>query len=117
MLRGEYPADLIDTFGTLAEAVQPGDLEVIAQPIDWIGINYYFDILVRGLRPTSRPADAAVPDRHGHDRVADPSRPHRHGLADHAGRLHRTARAAQTTTTRTCRRCTSPRTAPPTTTR
>jgi beta-glucosidase len=48
-LKGEYPADLLDRFGELADAVQPGDLEVIAQPLDWIGINYYFDILVRGL--------------------------------------------------------------------
>lgn len=48
-LKGEYPTDLLDRFGHLAEAVQPGDLDVIAQPLDWIGINYYFDILVRGL--------------------------------------------------------------------
>lgn len=48
-LKGEYPTDLMDRFGHLAEAVQPGDLDVIAQPLDWIGINYYFDILVRGL--------------------------------------------------------------------
>ncbi len=31
--------------------MRPGDLETIAQPLDWIGINYYFDILLRGLRP------------------------------------------------------------------
>lgn len=48
-LQGEYPTDLMDRFGHLAEAVQPGDLDVIRQPLDWIGINYYFDILVRGL--------------------------------------------------------------------
>lgn len=48
-LRGEYPADLLASYGPLAEAVQPGDLDVIAQPLDWLGINYYFDILVRGL--------------------------------------------------------------------
>lgn len=48
-LRGEYPADLLESYGSLADAVQPGDLETIAQPLDWIGVNYYFDILVRGL--------------------------------------------------------------------
>ncbi len=48
-LRGEYPADLIAAYGPLADVVQPGDLDVISQPLDWIGINYYFDILVRGL--------------------------------------------------------------------
>ena len=49
VLRGEYPADLLASYGRLADAIQPGDLDLIAQPIDWIGINYYFDILVRGL--------------------------------------------------------------------
>lgn len=48
-LKGEYPADLMQRFGQLAEAVQPGDLEIINQPLDWMGINYYFDILLRGL--------------------------------------------------------------------
>ena len=48
-LKGEYPADLMQRYGHLAEAVQPGDLDLIRQPLDWIGINYYFDILVRGI--------------------------------------------------------------------
>jgi beta-glucosidase len=48
-LNGEYPADLMQRYGHLAEAVQPGDLDLIRQPLDWIGINYYFDILVRGI--------------------------------------------------------------------
>lgn len=48
-LRGEYPADLLESYGSLADAIQPGDLATIAQPLDWIGVNYYFDILVRGL--------------------------------------------------------------------
>jgi len=48
-LRGEYPANLLESYGSLADAIQPGDLETIAQPLDWLGINYYFDILVRGV--------------------------------------------------------------------
>jgi beta-glucosidase len=55
VLRGEYPADVIATYGHLAEAVRPGDLEIIAEPIDWIGVNYYFDTLVRGIGPDERP--------------------------------------------------------------
>jgi beta-glucosidase len=51
VLKGSYPEDLLDAYGPLAEAIQPGDLEHIAQPLDWIGINYYFDILLRGLGP------------------------------------------------------------------
>ena len=48
-LRGEYPADLLESYGSLADSILPGDLEIIAQPLDWIGINYYFDILVKGV--------------------------------------------------------------------
>jgi beta-glucosidase len=58
LLRGAYPADLLDDFGPLADAVEPGDLATVAQPLDWLGINYYFDILLRGRRPddpTARP--------------------------------------------------------------
>jgi beta-glucosidase len=51
ILAGTYPADILDDFGPLAEAIRPGDASEIAQPIDWIGINYYHDNLVRGLRP------------------------------------------------------------------
>lgn len=51
VLRGEYPADVLDRFGPLADVVQPGDLRHVAEPLDWIGVNYYFDILLRGVRP------------------------------------------------------------------
>lgn len=46
-LTGRYPDDVIDRYDHLADAVQDGDLDVISQPLDWIGINYYFDILVK----------------------------------------------------------------------
>jgi beta-glucosidase len=60
VLTGTYPADIIDDFGPLAEAVLPGDLDQIAQPLDWLGINYYFDLLVQSHR--------------GHDDEATPTR-------------------------------------------
>ena len=50
VLRGGYPADLVelyeDRIGPL-EFVQPGDLETIAAPIDFLGINYYQPAVVR----------------------------------------------------------------------
>lgn len=46
VLTGSYPDDVIEQYGDLARAVQPGDLDTIAQPLDWLGINYYFDMLV-----------------------------------------------------------------------
>ncbi|MDP9368612.1 MAG: GH1 family beta-glucosidase [Chloroflexota bacterium] len=37
-----YPADMLDTYGALAPRVEAGDLETIAVPIDFLGVNYYF---------------------------------------------------------------------------
>ncbi|MFB2597864.1 GH1 family beta-glucosidase [Herbiconiux sp. P17] len=49
MLKGEYPADLIDdTSGVTDWAfVRPDDLAVIAQPLDFLGVNYYSTTRVR----------------------------------------------------------------------
>jgi beta-glucosidase len=49
VLRGGYPSDMVDEltqrFGPL-DAVQPGDLATIAEPIDFLGVNYYFSTRV-----------------------------------------------------------------------
>jgi beta-glucosidase len=49
VLRGGYPADMVDEltarFGAF-DAVQPGDLEAISEPIDFLGVNYYFSMRV-----------------------------------------------------------------------
>ncbi|RKT33202.1 beta-glucosidase [Microbacterium sp. AG1240] len=43
MLRGEYPADLLQDTASVTDwsFVQDGDLEAIHQPIDVLGVNYY----------------------------------------------------------------------------
>ena len=48
LLRARYPEDALadaEAFGGLP--VEPGDLEIIAQPLDWMGINYYNDNFLR----------------------------------------------------------------------
>ncbi len=44
IFHGAYPADLLELyeerFGAF-DAVQPGDLETIAQPLDFLGVNFY----------------------------------------------------------------------------
>ncbi|MFJ9038710.1 GH1 family beta-glucosidase [Streptomyces sp. NPDC102406] len=36
-----FPADMVEVYGVeLPE--QPGDLKTIAEPLDWLGLNYYF---------------------------------------------------------------------------
>ena len=41
IFRGSYPANLFDWIGSHQPKVQPGDMEIIHQPIDFLGINYY----------------------------------------------------------------------------
>ncbi len=41
VLRGTYPAELAEIFGTAWPAFPESDLALIRQPIDWLGINYY----------------------------------------------------------------------------
>lgn len=36
-----YPQDVVDGFGNPMEFVQPGDMDAIAAPLDYLGINYY----------------------------------------------------------------------------
>ena len=42
-----YPQDMVDAFGVRMDFVQDGDLDVIATPIDYLGINYYTREIVR----------------------------------------------------------------------
>jgi beta-glucosidase len=37
-----YPEDVLALLGDLAPQVRPGDLEAIATPTDFLGVNYYF---------------------------------------------------------------------------
>jgi beta-glucosidase len=41
LFRGAYPADAIEYLGADAPVVQPGDMGVIRQPLDFLGINLY----------------------------------------------------------------------------
>ena len=43
IFRGSYPADLVDRY---APPVRDGDLEAIAAPIDFLGVNNYFRFVV-----------------------------------------------------------------------
>lgn len=37
----EWPAEMIEQIGALADQRRPGDLAICAQPLDFIGLNYY----------------------------------------------------------------------------
>lgn len=41
LFKGHYPADVLAELGADAPVVQAGDMAAIAQPMDYLGINYY----------------------------------------------------------------------------
>ena len=47
VLRGAYPEDVLERYAADAPPVQDGDMETIAVPIDFLGINNYSRTLVR----------------------------------------------------------------------
>ncbi|WP_396230947.1 glycoside hydrolase family 1 protein, partial [Frankia sp. EI5c] len=65
ILRGGYPSDVVADFARAGAElpVQDGDLEVIATPVDWIGVNYYAPhIVAPGPDPSPKPTPFAGAD-------------------------------------------------------
>jgi len=58
LLLGRYPEDVLAHLGDDAPAVADGDLDIICQPLDFLGINYYTrNVAVTGQDKTeSRPS-------------------------------------------------------------
>ncbi|MBZ9936762.1 beta-glucosidase [Mesorhizobium sp. BR1-1-16] len=52
LLAGRYPERLVQTLPCLADPtiIQPGDLELISRPLDFLGLNYYVRELVKADR-------------------------------------------------------------------
>jgi beta-glucosidase len=67
LFRGSYPQDMLDLyegfFGPF-DAVRDGDLELISQPIDFLGINYYNPMRVR-MNPGDLPLQVELERGHG----------------------------------------------------
>lgn len=47
LYRGAYPAALLPQLSNTAGLIQPGDLEHIAAPLDFLGVNYYSRYVIR----------------------------------------------------------------------
>lgn len=52
---GAYPADVIAQLGADAPRIEPGDLEIIRQPLDFLGINYYTRNYISTSEPRVKP--------------------------------------------------------------
>jgi beta-glucosidase len=59
LLRGEYPADILEHLAADAPQTQAGDAQLIAQPLDFLGVNYYHPIISSVTRPFSPARDGA----------------------------------------------------------
>ena len=122
VLRGQYPDDVRADLEPIAgsDFIADGDAAAIAAPIDFLGVNYYSRHVVRAAR-ADRSGDGArrEPAWVGASDVEklDTGRPKtRMGWEIDADRPATTCSAESPTST-TPRRCTSPRTAPPSSTR
>lgn len=51
VVHGRYPADALAALGADAPQVQPGDMAAIAQPVDFVGVNYYSRSVVSAGAP------------------------------------------------------------------
>lgn len=47
VMEGKYPAEYLEKEGANAPKVEPGDLEAIASPLDFVGLNIYTPFYVR----------------------------------------------------------------------
>jgi beta-glucosidase len=46
LYRGRYPDDMVGLYGEAMPEIAPGDMALIAQPTDFLAVNYYFRNLV-----------------------------------------------------------------------
>jgi beta-glucosidase len=60
LLLGGYPGDIVEYLGDDAPKAHVGDARLIAQPLDFIGVNYYNPIVSVAAQPFS-PARPGVP--------------------------------------------------------
>jgi beta-glucosidase len=54
-----YPQDIMTFYGDAAPQIDPGDMEAIASPLDFLGVNYYSNRFVRAVGADVDPAGVA----------------------------------------------------------
>ncbi|HZO71340.1 MAG TPA: GH1 family beta-glucosidase [Ktedonobacteraceae bacterium] len=59
LFRGRYPDDLFTDMGVHPPALQEDDFAIISTPIDFLGVNYYSRMLVRGRTAATVAPDAS----------------------------------------------------------
>lgn len=64
-----YPAQVLELVGADAPRTEAGDMEAIAAPLDFLGVNYYFPEVVRDA-PEQYPLRSAIVHPEGRERTA-----------------------------------------------
>jgi len=65
-----YPGDVLADVahvGGLESAIKDGDLEMISEPVDWLGVNYYSPTRVKPLDDPQAPSNCPLPGLRGLD--------------------------------------------------
>jgi beta-glucosidase len=60
LLRGSYPADILEYLAADAPHTEQGDAQLISQPLDFLGVNYYNPIVSIAGRPFSPAREGAA---------------------------------------------------------
>ena len=84
VLRGEYPADMLERYASILPTIEDGDMQTIAAPLDFLGVNYYTRTILRA-DPVRREARSRRPGR---------GAAHDDGLGGLSGRPLRASRPA-----------------------
>ncbi len=51
LFRASYPQDVLDDLGSDVPRIKPGDMQLIATPMDFLGVNYYSRSVVSAAEP------------------------------------------------------------------
>lgn len=63
IFRGSYPADVLEHLGADAPHIEPGDLALIRQPLDFLGVNFYTrSVISTQTPPVTAPGELGFTD-------------------------------------------------------
>jgi len=51
LFKGEYPAEAVAELGADMPRIEPGDMDIIATPMDYVGVNYYMRVVISASGP------------------------------------------------------------------
>lgn len=60
LFKSRYPVDVLEHLGADAPQTQPGDAELITEPCDFLGVNYYHPTVSSSANPASPAASGAA---------------------------------------------------------